>query len=138
MEEPEEENINTEHPEEIRPVKKRKRIGKPIHDLLEGDFLSRKGIFGSLPFLFFLGIIGVLYIANTFYAEKTYKEIEKTKTELKELRFQYITTKSVLMYQSKQVEIATKAESLGLKESLIPPFKVYYPGDSVTGKNSEE
>lgn len=138
MEEPEEENINTEQPEEIRPVKKRKRIGKPIHDLLEGDFLSRKGIFGSLPFLFFIGIIGVLYIANTFYAEKTYKEIEKTKTELKELRFQYITTKSVLMYQSKQVEIATKAESLGLKESLIPPFKVYYSGDSVTGKNVEE
>jgi len=138
MEEPEENNINTEQPEEIRPVKKRKRLGKPIHNLLEGDFLSRKGIFGSLPFLFFLGIIGVLYIANTFYAEKTYKEIEKTKSELKELRFQYITTKSVLMYQSKQVEIAIKADSLGLKESLIPPFKVYYPGESGPGKNMKE
>ena len=118
-------------PEEVQPVKRRKKIGKPIHDLLEGDFLSQKGVVSNLPFLFFLAVIAIIYIANTYYAEKTFKEIEKTKGELKELRYQYINTKSVLMYQSQQVEVLKRAEPLGLKETLIPPYKVYYSRDSV-------
>lgn len=137
MEEQEEKATAPEQPEEIQPVKKQKKMGKPIHDLLEGDFLSKQGVIKNLPFLFFLAIIAILYIANTYYAEKTFKEIERTKNELKELRFQYITAKSVLMYQSKQVEIGKQASLLGLKETLVPPFKVYFSRDSVNGKNQE-
>lgn len=118
-------------PVESEPVRKQRKIGKTIHDLLEGDFLSGKGMIRNLPFLFFLAVVAVVYIANTYYAEKTFKEIEKTKAELKELRYQYITTKSTLMYQSKQVEIGLRAEGLGLKETLVPPFKVYYSPDSL-------
>jgi hypothetical protein len=125
-------------PENIQPVKKQKKIGKPIHDLLEGDFLSKQGVVRNLPFLFFLAVIAIIYIANTYYAEKTFKEIELTKSELKELRYQYITTKSMLMYQSQQVEIGKRAEKLGLKETLIPPYKVYYTPDSLRGAIREE
>lgn len=119
-------------------MKKQRKIGKPIHDLLEGDFLSKQGVVRNLPFLFFLAVIAIIYIANTYYAEKTFKEIERTTSELKELRYQYITTKSSLMYQSKQVEVGKQAEILGLRETLVPPFKVYYTRDSLTGKTKEE
>jgi hypothetical protein len=138
MEEQEEKTTAQEQPQEVQPVKKQRKIGKPIHDLLEGDFLSKKGVVRNLPFLFFLAVIAIIYIANTYYAEKTFKEIENTKNELKELRYQYITTKSNLMYQSKQVEIAKQAEVLGLKETLVPPYKVYYTRDSLNGKTVEE
>ncbi len=124
----EQENIT---PEEVQPVKKQKKIGKPIHDLLEGDFLSRTGVVRNLPFLFFLAVIAIIYIANTYYAEKTFKEIERTKAELKELRYQYINAKAVLMYNSQQGEILKRAVPMGLKETLIPPYKVYYSRDSV-------
>jgi hypothetical protein len=92
----------------------------------------------NIPYLIFLGIIAILYIANTFYAEKTFKEIEKTKTELKELRYQYITSRSTLMFESKQVEIAKRAEALGLKMTVIPPYKIFYSGDSVATKKESE
>lgn len=110
------------------PVKKKKRISKPIQSLLEGDFLSREGVVKNLPFLAFLAIIAIVYIANTYYAEKTFKEIESTKSELRELRYQYITTKSNLMYLSKQSEIEGRARLIGLTETKVPPYKIFYSG----------
>ncbi|MFC2101931.1 FtsL-like putative cell division protein [Bacteroidota bacterium] len=114
--------------EEAQPVKKKKRISKPIQSLLDGDFLSREGVVNNLPYLAFLAIIAIIYIANTYYAEKTFKDIEATKVELKELRYQYISTKSNLMYLSKQSEIARRARMLGLTETKVPPYKIFYSG----------
>ncbi len=114
--------------EEVHPEKKKKRITKPIQSLLEGDFLSREGVVNNLPFLAFLAIIAIIYIANTYYAEKTFKDIEATKVELKELRYQYITTKSNLMYLSKQSEISRRAKLLGLNETTVPPYKIFHAG----------
>jgi len=134
----EEKAVNNEGPGEIKPVRKQRKLSKPIQKVLEGDFLSRQSVVRNLPYLFFLGIIAIIYIANTYYAEKTFKEIEITKTELKELRYQYITTKSTLMFESKQVEIAKRAEALGLKMTITPPYKIFYAGDSVTTKKEKE
>jgi hypothetical protein len=120
-------------PQEVQPVKRQRKIGKPIRDLLEGDFLSQKGVVRNLPFLFFLAVVAIIYIANTYYAERTFKEIEQTKSELKELRYQYINTKSTLMYQSQEGVIGKEGARLGLKETLVPPFKVYYSRDSLSG-----
>ena len=114
--------------DEARPAKKRKRLSKPIQSLLEGEFLSREGVVSNLPYLAFLAVIAIIYIANTYYAEKTFKEIESTKIELKELRYQYITTRSNLMYLSKQTEIAGRAKQFGLTETTSPPYKIFYSG----------
>ena len=104
----------------------KKKIRKPLRHLLEGDFLTRRSVVRNLPYIAFLGVLGLIYIANTYYVEKSFKEIETTKKELKELRYQYITTKSRLMYLSKQSEVARRAAGLGLKETKVPPYKIYY------------
>jgi len=128
--------VREELPAENPQVKKKRRISRSIQSLLEGDFLSREGVVKNLPFLAFLAIIAIIYIANTYYAEKTFKDIEATKVELKELRYKYITTKSNLMYISKQSEISVRATLLGLKESKVPPYKLFYAG-GLTGKRGE-
>lgn len=117
---------------EVQPVKKPKKDRRPIHDILGGDYLSKESVIGNLPFLIFIAMLALIYIANTYYAEKTVKEIEKIKVELKELRFQYTITKSTLMYYSKQTEIARRALKFGLKETTIPPYKIFYSNDSST------
>lgn len=76
------------------------------------------------PFTIFLTILALLYISNTFYAEKTIRKIYDTKKELKELRFEFLTNKSELMHRSKQSEVAKSVSVLGLKESRTPPFKI--------------
>jgi hypothetical protein len=120
---------------EVPAIKKTRKERRPIHDILGGDYLSRESVIGNLPFLVFITLLALVYIANTYYAEKTVKEIERTKVELKELRFQYTTTKSTLMYYSKQTEIARRALKLGLRETTIPPYKIFYSYDSISSFN---
>ncbi|MDP4281892.1 MAG: FtsL-like putative cell division protein [Bacteroidota bacterium] len=112
--------------QEVRPVKKQKRMRKSIHDVLGGDVLSRELVLRNFPLLLYISVLAMLYIGNTYYSEKTYKKIEKVTAELKELRFQYITTKSGLMYFTKQTEIEKRAQGIGLKEPVLPPYKIYY------------
>jgi hypothetical protein len=126
-----------ENLEDARPAKKRKQISKPLQSLLDGEFLTREGVVNNLPYLAFLAIIAIIYIANTYYAEKTFKQIEATKIELKELRYQYITTRANLMYLSKQTEIAKRVKEIGLKETTIPPYKIFYSGLAHSTKGEE-
>ena len=115
----------------VRPVKKQNKYSDFIHNIIIGDVFSRESFFRILPFLVYLSVLAILYISNTYYAEKTYRQIEIIKVELKELRFQYISSKSDLMYLGKQTEIFKKAAPLGLKESTVPPFKIFYSKDSL-------
>lgn len=78
--------------------------------------------------MLFITLLAIVYIANSYNAEKTIIEIGKTKKELEELRFEYITTKSNLMFHSKQSEIAVRLAGSGIKESLVPPQKINING----------
>jgi hypothetical protein len=125
----EEEQKNTPPAEErevVRPVRKQGKMVRGIHDVIGGDLLSKSAVLRNLPFFIFLAILAMLYIANTYYAEKTFKEIEKTKNELKELRFQYITAKATLLYYSKQTEIAKRVGQMGITGTTRPPYKIFY------------
>lgn len=77
-----------------------------------------------LPKIIFVLILGLVYIGNTHYAEQTVRKINLMQVEVEDLRADYTTLKSDLMFSSKQSEVARKVKALGLKESLIPPYKV--------------
>jgi hypothetical protein len=77
-----------------------------------------------LPKILFVMMLGLLYISNTHYAEKTVRQINVMQTDVEDLRADYTTLKSDLMFASKQSEVARKVKALGLKESLKPPFKI--------------
>lgn len=93
-------------------------------DILSGRFLSRDNVTSALPFIFFLTFLGICYIANGYQAEKLIRQLYNTNNELKELRSEYITTKSELMYISKQSQVAKATEEMGLKELTSPPKKI--------------
>jgi hypothetical protein len=77
-----------------------------------------------LPKILFAMALGLLYISNTHYAEKTVRKISNIQAEVEDLRADYTTLKSDLMFASKQSEVARKVKALGLKESLKPPYKI--------------
>ena len=77
-----------------------------------------------LPKIFFVLILGLIYIGNTHYAEQTVRKINLMQVEVEDLRADYTTLKSDLMFSTKQSEVARKVKAFGLKESLIPPYKV--------------
>ena len=73
--------------------------------------------------LFVIGL-GLIYISNTHYAEKTVRKISAMQAEVEDLRADYTTLKADLMFASKQSEVARKVSEMGLIESLRPPYKV--------------
>ena len=77
-----------------------------------------------LPKIFFIMVLGLIYIGNTHYAEQTVRKINLMQVEVEDMRADYTTLKADLMFSSKQSEVARKVRPLGLKESLIPPYKV--------------
>lgn len=77
-----------------------------------------------LPKIMFVLFLSLLYISNTHFAEKTTRRIDHVQSEVEDLRADYTTLKSDLMFASKQSEVARKVKALGLKESLKPPTKV--------------
>lgn len=77
-----------------------------------------------LPKILFVMFLGLLYISNTHHAEKTVRRIDQVQSEVEDLRADYTTLKSDLMFASKQSEVARKVKAMGLKESLNPPTKI--------------
>lgn len=98
---------------------------KVLQNVLGGTFLTREKALNMLPYLFFLAMLAIVYIGNIYVAERKIRNIKQINTELKELRYEYISTKSELMFLSKQSQLARRLAGTGVKESRIPPEKIY-------------
>lgn len=94
-------------------------IGKATKGLLGGEMLS-VGTFKFFPFLVFIAFLAFVYIANNYYAESKIRNINQLRKELKEINFEYITSKSKLEELSKQSQLAKKLENSGIHESTEP------------------
>lgn len=85
---------------------------------------NRDSVTDYMPYLGLLVGLAMFYIWNTYTVEKTVRDIDRTEKELKELRSEFITGKSELMYKSKLSEVAKTIKNYGLKESTVAPKKI--------------
>ena len=88
------------------------------------NIMKTENLLRSMPFIFFLTFIAIIYIANSYMAEKTIRRIDSMNKELKTLRSEHISGKSELMFRSKQSEVAREVATLGIKESVEAPKKI--------------
>lgn len=96
-----------------------------IGSKLKVDSLFEKGLPAKyIPHTLFLTAIGIFYIGNNHWAEKTIRKIDKTRIEVEEYRADYTSLKADYMFASKQSEVARKVNKIGLKESHTPPNKI--------------
>ena len=87
-------------------------------------YFDRKAVMSFMPFLMFLFLLAIVYIGNSYYAEKTIRDIDRTEKEIRELRSEFITARSELMYRSKLTEVAASIAPKGVKESTVAPRKI--------------
>ena len=99
-------------------------IANSVRNVLGGDFIKKESTLKQIPFLLLLAFLALIYIGNSYFAEKNIRKIEKMQHELKELRYEYISVKSEMMHASRQSEIAKQLSSKGIKESTVPPGKI--------------
>lgn len=77
-----------------------------------------------LPYIIFLSMLCMLYIANSHMAIKNIRKIDQLNKEVKELSWEYKSLKADLMFKSKLTEVAKKVDTLGIKELTEPPKKI--------------
>jgi hypothetical protein len=102
------------------------KVGKAVKEVLSGEVFGSEKLLKHLPYGAFLVGLGLVYIAIGYAAEDMVRQINRDKAELKEMRSEYITIKSDLMYATKQSELVKLLEAKGfeLEESLQPPKKI--------------
>jgi len=79
--------------------------------------------------------IDAVLVKNGYWADDKVRQVNKLSSQIKEFRSEYISTKSDLMFVSKQSEVAKSAEKLGLKEPIVPPMKIVV---DTTKENKQE
>ena len=115
-------------------VKKKSGVVKSLNSVFSGTFLSNDFVLKRIPFVLFLSVVAVFYISYNYWADDKLRQQSKITSQLKELRSEYIASKSDLMFVSKQSEVDKAVESMGLKEPVVPPMKIVVQQDSVNQK----
>ena len=94
-------------------------LNEIINKVLSGRDIIRK----NRLYFFVLVIFAIIYINNNFEVEKLMKEQLSLTREIKELKYEAITTSSELMKKSRQSEVIRKVQenNLGLEALTKPP-----------------
>ena len=100
--------------------------GRSIRDIFNGSLLTRGIILKHIGFIIWLTFLGIVYIGNSYHAQKVAREISSLQREVKDLRAESVTTAAELMYVSRQsiVQRMVRNSRLELKESVEPPYKI--------------
>lgn len=97
--------------------------------MLQQGVVSTDAATRMLPFIFFVAFLAMIYIANRHMAENTIRDIDKLSKQVKELSWDYKTTKAELAYKSTLSEVEKRTDTLGLKTSVEPPQKLTIPAN---------
>jgi hypothetical protein len=95
-----------------------------VTNLLSKGLVSTDAVTRALPFVFYLALLGMIYIANRHIAENNIRNIDKVSKEVKELSWDFKTTKADMAYKSTQTEVAKRVDTLGIAEPIEPPQKL--------------
>lgn len=96
-------------------------IKKSIYDLLKGNFLISEDSFKNWRFILFIVLLMLLMIASSHRSDQKVMEIAKINKEIKELRAEFVDTRSIAMKMKLESTIRIKVLELELKPSENPP-----------------
>jgi hypothetical protein len=87
-------------------------------------FITSEKATSALPFVLFLAFLGMIYIGNMHLAEKTIRDIDDLTKEVKERGWDFKTSKADMAFKSTLTEVAKRADTLGVRQSVDPPKKI--------------
>ncbi|MCX6351776.1 MAG: FtsL-like putative cell division protein [Bacteroidetes bacterium] len=102
------------------------KVGKTrIMRMLDFDFnMNKENANKVLPFILYVSLWAIIYIANHHYGEKALLKMDKLRKEMKDLKADYYTGNAELSNKSTQSKVSGMVEPLGLKELTSPPKKI--------------
>ena len=94
-----------------------------------GFSLSAFYVMEQLPYIFFVGFLGLIYIANSHSTISKVKQINALKYDIEKLSWQCNSLKSEIMFESMESEIAKKVNHVGLLPKDVHVRKIQIESD---------
>lgn len=78
----------------------------------------------NLTYVFFLAILGVVYIANTHYAEKNLRKTNVLENKIREAKWEYMSLKSEVNQNSTRSRIGKGLDGFNYLDDQKMPRKI--------------
>ncbi|MBS1614677.1 MAG: hypothetical protein JST06_01005 [Bacteroidetes bacterium] len=96
--------------------------------------MSFTRLLAQVPYITFLALIAIIYIANGHRSVEMQREINTKQRELKELRWRYMDAKTRLMNVTMESKVIVSGARLGLLPLTLPAYSIVV-SDSKTPLN---
>lgn len=106
------------------------KVASGFSGVLKGNFLTGNSASKNLPFILFITLLLLLYIGNSYYAERKERQLDDVTEEIKELRYKYVSGKSDLMNISNHSQVDKRLNEEGIRNSVEPPKKIFIDKNS--------
>ncbi len=100
------------------------KVKQQVYDVLKGKFLVDEDAPKNWRLLIFLAVLALIMIASSHSIDKKVQKIAQLNKERRELRSQFVATRSDLMKLKMESSITKKLEEKGLLVSKNPPQKI--------------
>ncbi len=100
------------------------KLKDTIYNVLKGKFLIEEDALKNWVFILFLTLLALFMISSSHSVDKKVQTIAKLNRQKKELRAQFVATRSDLMKLKMESTVVSKLESKGLVVSNKPPVKI--------------
>jgi hypothetical protein len=104
--------------------KKEVAAPRPLMGQLRDMQLSDSAQTKFVRYMLFVAVFGIFYIANTHYADRKVRTLNKLHKEVDELRTDFMTLKAKNLIEGKRSEIRKRVEQMGLGESTEVPYQI--------------
>jgi hypothetical protein len=89
-----------------------------LTQILNGEFLTKSFVLNNLPYIFFILLLLIVFVAKGYYVKQLSDEIKINETELNQNAAEYIEAKTKLEEETKRYKLVEKLKDRELKESL--------------------
>lgn len=96
-------------------------VKKKIFDFFKGNFLISEDSFKNWQFILFIVFLMMLMIASSHSADRKVIEMASLNKEIKELRAEFVDTRSTAMKIKLESSVRNKVEGYGIFPSENPP-----------------
>jgi len=108
-------DLNETHTHAIKMSKQEKKLDWK-------RWLNYPSLVQQLPFILYLTALGVVYIYNGHWANKTIRLTQEAEKEIRERQYEYVTAKGELLARSKPSEVSQAVAGIGLKPLTRSPW----------------
>ena len=89
-----------------------------VTQIINGEFLTKSFVLNNLPYIFFILLLLIVFVAKGYYVKQINDEIEINERELNQNAADFTESKTKLEEETKRYKLVEKLQERELKESL--------------------